>query len=143
MLDYCYGDYTPSPLPNATLSAKDIHKNVTACSNRTAAFHFDPTTILQQKLNESGVGITLADLNWPADIQKGLDALHIIQTTYFVLYCIAVGLIFLALISSLLALFTAGRLSACLNVMLASLAFLERAPGPLYRTAAYQPVDRH
>jgi hypothetical protein len=124
MLDYCYGDYTPGPLPNATVSASDIHKNVTACSNRTAAFHFDPTTILQQKLNESGVGITLADLNWPADIQKGLDALHIIQTTYFVLYCIAIGLIALSLITSILALFTSGRLSACLNVMLATLAFL-------------------
>jgi hypothetical protein len=124
ILDYCYGDYTPGPVPNATLSSKDIHKNLTACSNTTAPFHFDPTAIIQQKLNESGVDITLDDLNWPEDIQKGIDALNALETTMFVLYCIAIGFIGISFLAALPAVFAAGRLAACVNVMFASLGFL-------------------
>jgi hypothetical protein len=124
LLDYCYGDYTPGPVPNATLSSKSIHKNLTACSNRTAMYKFDPTQIIQEQLDKSGVNITLDDLNWPADIQKGINALHIVQTAAFILYCIAIGLIGLSLLFSLPAIFSAGRLAACVNVLVSILAFL-------------------
>ncbi|PVH98574.1 hypothetical protein DM02DRAFT_719264 [Periconia macrospinosa] len=124
LLDYCYGQYTPAETPNATVSASDIKKNVTGCSNQTAMFYFDPKEILEEALNKSGTGVTLEDLNWPDDIQKGLDALRIVSLTAFVLYCIAIGLIFLALIAALPALFAQGRLTACLNWMVGILAFL-------------------
>ncbi|KAF2467539.1 uncharacterized protein BDR25DRAFT_63480 [Lindgomyces ingoldianus] len=124
ILDYCYGDYVPTPLANATVSSSDIHKNVTRCSNRTAMFHFDPTEALQRSLNQSGVDITLDDLQWPKDIQNGIDAIKILQETVFVLYCISIGLIFLALIAAFPALIAAGRMAACLNVMVASVAFI-------------------
>jgi hypothetical protein len=124
LLDYCYGDYTPGPVANATVSQSDIHKNISGCSNRTAMFTFNPTAILEQALNDSGVDVTLGDLNWPDDIQRGIDGLRVLTKTMFVLYCIAIGLIFLALLAALPALFAVGRLAACLNVMLASLAFL-------------------
>jgi hypothetical protein len=114
----------PGPLPNATLSSDDIKRNVSDCSNITAPFHFKPGEIIEQKLNESGLGITLQDLNWPDDIQRGIDALHILQTTVFVLYCISIGLIFLALLASLPALFASGRLAACCSVIATTLAFL-------------------
>lgn len=124
LLDYCYGQYTPSETPNATLSLSDISKNVTGCSNRTAMFWFNPTAILEDALNSSGVDVTLSDLEWPEDIQRGLDALRIVSVTAFVLYCIAIGLIFLSFVAALLAVFMSGRLSACVNLLLGILAFL-------------------
>ncbi|OJD33838.1 sur7 protein [Diplodia corticola] len=125
LMDYCWGDYTPQAVANASVSASQIHKNVSACSNSTAMFHFDPTAVLEKSLNESGLGITLDDLNWPDDIQQGLDALRIAYKAMFVLYCIAVGTSFLVLFGSVAGVFLAsGRLSAFFNVMIAILAFL-------------------
>ncbi|KAF2270368.1 hypothetical protein CC78DRAFT_506893 [Lojkania enalia] len=124
LLDYCWGDYVPTPLPNATVSSDAIHKNLTACSPAKAMFYFNPNEIIERTLNESGVDVTLDDLQWPDDIQTGIDALRIIQRTAFVLYCIAIALIGISLLVSAAALFTSGRLSACLNVMVSVLAFL-------------------
>ncbi|OCL07077.1 hypothetical protein AOQ84DRAFT_342333 [Glonium stellatum] len=127
LLDYCYGSYVPTPLANATVSKSEIHKNVTKCSNQTAMYQFDPTSALQKSLNDSGVDITLADLNWPDDIQKGVNALHILQKAVFILYCISIGLTSVALITSLLGVFTDGRLTAFINFMVVSLDFIALA----------------
>lgn len=124
LMDYCYGQYTPSELPNATVAASDISKNITGCSNQTAMFHFDPKKIIEDALAKSGTGVTLEDLNWPDDIDKGIDALRIISVAAFVLYCIAIALIFVSLGAAVVALFLSGRLSACLNWMVGILAFL-------------------
>lgn len=124
LLDYCYGNYTPAPLPNATVKASDISKEVEGCSNRTAMFTWDPVATIERKLNESGVGVTLEDLNFPSDIQRGIDALQILQKTTFILYCIAIALIFITLLAAIPAFLTSGRLSACLNFALALLALL-------------------
>ena len=90
----------------------------------TAMYSFNPTEVIERALNESGVDITLADLNWPDDIQKGIDALQALQKTVFVLYCIAIGLIFVSLIAAVPAVFSAGRMAACVNIMVTALAFL-------------------
>ena len=87
-------------------------------------FYFNPTQILEDALNSSGLDVTLSDLEWPSDIQRGLDALRIISLTAFVLYCIAIGLLFLSFIAALVAIFFSGRLSACVNLLLGVLAFL-------------------
>jgi hypothetical protein len=124
LLDYCYGQYTPTEAANATVSDKDIHKNVTGCSKSQSMFWFNPQEILEQSLNKTGLNITLKDLKWPDNIQTGLDALRIVSTAAFVLYCIAIALIFVALIAALPAIFAAGRLAACLNLTVGFLAFL-------------------
>ena len=124
LLDYCFGQYTPAEAPNATVSLSDIDKNVTGCSNRTAMFWFNPEEILEQALNRTGLGVTLDDIKWPDDIQRGLDALRVVGITSFVLYCISIALIFLALIAAVPAIFASGRLAACLNLMVSILAFL-------------------
>jgi hypothetical protein len=124
LLDYCFGQYTPAEAPNATLGLDDIDKNVTGCSNQTAMFWFNPEVILEQALNRTGLGITLQDIKWPQDIQRGLDALRIVSITSFVLYCISIALIFLALVAALPAIFAQGRMAACLNLMVTTLAFL-------------------
>lgn len=125
MLNYCAGQFTPAEAPNATLAFDDITKNVTTCSQSKAMYKFDPTRILQDALNRTtGADVTLANLNWPEDIQNGITALNALMAAMFVLYVVAICLIFVALMAAVVAVLTAGRLSACLNFLVATLAFL-------------------
>lgn len=125
MLNYCYGQYTPVEVPNATYPLSSISKNVTGCSESKAGYKFDPTAIVQDALNRATKGkVKLSDLNWPDDIERGVKALNALMVAMFVLYVISICLIFLALLAALAAVFAEGRLSACVNFMLAVLAFL-------------------
>ncbi|KAI4728667.1 integral membrane protein-like protein [Aureobasidium sp. EXF-10728] len=124
LLDYCSGYYTPTSIPNATVSSSEIEKNITFCSNKTAFFHFDPSVALQRELNNSGVGITLQDLDWPDAVTHGIHTLRIAQKAAFVLYCISAALILLAILASLVSFFVHGRLSACIDILVWILAFL-------------------
>jgi len=125
ILDFCEGYYTPTSVPNATVSKKSIHKNTTLCSNQTAFFEFDPRYTLQRELNASGhSNINLTALHWPDSIDKGLQALHIAQKAAFILYCIAIGMIAIATLFALVSIFFEGRLSAFINILITMLAFL-------------------
>jgi hypothetical protein len=125
MLTYCEGQYTPAEVANATVSESDISKNVTECSQSKAMYRFDPTRIIEDALNKStGIEVTLSDLNWPQDIQDGIRALNALMAAMFVLYIIAICLIFVALLTAVFAVVASGRLSACVNFMVATLAFL-------------------
>jgi hypothetical protein len=125
LMDYCEGTFTPGPLPNATLKASSIHRNVTYCSNRTAMVNFDPTAALQRTLNESGTGITLADLHWPSQIEDGIRDLKVAINVTFVLYCIGAALAFVVFLVGLAWIFSAGgRGRPLLEFVLAFLTFL-------------------
>lgn len=124
MLNYCYGQYTPAEVANATVSESDISKNVTGCSKSQAMYRFDPTKIVEDALKKSGVDVTLSDLQWPEDIQSGIDALNALMAAMFVLYIVAICLIFVTLVAAVFAVLASGRLSACLNGLIAILAFL-------------------
>lgn len=106
-------------MPNATISKSDISKNVTACSNRTAMYNFDPRQMLQRELNESGHGnINLTDLGWPDEVDDAIHALEVVSNAMFVLYCIGIAFAGLALISALVSIFFNGRLSAFVNIVI-------------------------
>jgi hypothetical protein len=124
MLNFCEGQYTPDESANATLKIGDIKKNVTECEKNRAMYKFDPTAIIEDALNKTGVDVTLADLNWPEDIQRGIDALNALMAAMFVLYVIAICLIFVTLVASVFAVLSSGRLSACVNFLISTLAFL-------------------
>ncbi|KAF1940256.1 hypothetical protein EJ02DRAFT_237446 [Clathrospora elynae] len=125
MLNYCFGQYTPNEKPNATLKVEDIHKNVTGCAKSRAMYKFDPTRIVEDALNKStGIDVTLQDLEWPQELQDGIQALNALMVAMFVLYVVAICLIFVALLAAIFAVVTSGRLSACLNFLIATLAFL-------------------
>lgn len=125
MLNYCEGQYTPAEAANATVSESDISKNVTECSKNRAMYKFDPTAIIQEALNKTtGMNITLDDINWPDDIETGIDTLNALMGAMFVLYCVAIGLIFIALFAAVAAILLSGRLSACVNFLVSVLAFL-------------------
>ncbi|KAL8637142.1 MAG: hypothetical protein Q9228_005556 [Teloschistes exilis] len=118
LLDYCEGYYTPSAFANATA---EPHKNVTQCSNRTALFHFDPSSVIQKELKP---GITLDDLHWPSAIKNAVRAVEIASKVMFVLYCIGAAATGLALLGAFLGVLSGGRLAALSNNMLAFLAFM-------------------
>jgi len=99
MLDYCEGSFEPGPVPNATLKASKISRNVTHCSNRTASFDFDPSAALQRTLNQTHTGVTLSDLGWPDDLDKGIRALRDSVRVTFALYCIGIGFAFFAMVA--------------------------------------------
>ncbi|KAK7746798.1 hypothetical protein SLS53_001986 [Cytospora paraplurivora] len=127
LMTYCEGYYTPAAVPNATVPASSIRKNVTYCSPRTADFQFDPRDALQRDLNASGNSWLDAstDLDWPDKVEDGISAVHVVQRAAFAIYCVAAGLCGLAAAASLLSVFTSsGRACACGNVLLAVLAFL-------------------
>jgi hypothetical protein len=147
LLDYCEGYYTPTSLPNATVSRGDIGQNITACSNRTSFFHFDPTAALQRELNKTGTGVTLEELHWPAAVDTGIHTLRLAQKAAFLLYCISAGLIILAVLFSAFSSFVHGRLSAFIDILLWSLAFLATLLASAITTAvavkASNVVNKH
>ena len=114
VLDYCEGYYSPSPVTNLTSSPS---KNVTHCSNQTALFHFDPAAIIQSELKP---GVNLTELKWPKAVQDAVRAAELASKVMFVLYCIGVGAVGLALLGAILSLFASGRLSALVNFMVGS-----------------------
>ncbi|CAC9888142.1 unnamed protein product [Aureobasidium pullulans] len=147
LLDYCSGYYTPTDLPNATVSKSDIDQNITYCSNRTSFFRFNPTTALEQELNKTGLNITLEDLHWPEAVNDGVHALRVAQKAAFLLYCIAAGLLLLATFASLVSFFFNGRLSAFVDISLWFLAFLAIALASAITTAvaikASSVINKH
>jgi hypothetical protein len=87
-------------------------------------FAFDPTAALQKSLNESGVSVTLADLDWPADLEKGISALKVAMKAAFVLYCIGIAFAFLTALAAVFWMISGGRMSASLEIFMAVMAFL-------------------
>ncbi|KAK5174118.1 uncharacterized protein LTR77_001198 [Saxophila tyrrhenica] len=125
ILNFCEGFYVPASAPNATLGSGSIHKNVTHCSRKTAMKTFDPEKTISRELNESTNGfIDISDVEWPDDIRDGINALKVAQKAMFVLYCLAIGFIFLAMVTAMMGIFFNGRLSAFINVAVDSLAFM-------------------
>ena len=90
-------------------------KNVTKCSNQTATFHFDPAKAIQDELKP---GINLTDLKWPSKVQDGITAVKLASNVMFVLYCIGIAAIGVALIGAFIGVFAAGRFAAMINTML-------------------------
>lgn len=80
-------------------------------------------------------------------MNDGLAALRVAQRAAFVLYCIALGTIFLATLLSLLSTFFSGRLSAFVDILISSLAFLSLGIASAVATAvavkAADAVNEH
>jgi len=118
-MDLCEGTFAP----NAT--SKGAKKNVTDCSNQTAMYHFEISKILDQQLSIGPLHIDLATINWPDEIQDGLDMLNAALDATFVLYAIGIAAAGLAIITSLVAVFMHGsRLISLGNWGLATLSFV-------------------
>lgn len=119
LMDMCEGMYKP----NAT--EKGAHKNVTHCTNQTAMQHFDVTSLISHELSVGKYNISLSDIGWSDNIQKGLNALNVAMDATFVLYAIGIAAAGCAIITALLAFFLHGsRLVSFGNWGLTSLSFI-------------------
>jgi hypothetical protein len=135
-MDICEGTYAP----NAT--QKGAHLNVSTCTNQTAMCkaplsfsisphiqklignqtdHFDISKQLNQELEVGPLHINLSTIDWPSEIQDGLNTLNTATDATFVLYVIGIAAAGCAL---LLAIFLHGsRFISFGNWGLASLSF--------------------
>ena len=102
LMDMCEGTYAP----NAT--AKKAHYNTSSCSNMTTMYHFNPTAEINKELQKSGLDINITSLDWPDNIQKGLNKLNDALDAMFVLYCIGIAAAGLAILTALVAIFLSG-----------------------------------
>ncbi|KAI5367613.1 hypothetical protein Slin14017_G026490 [Septoria linicola] len=118
IMTVCQGDYDPNAL------AEDASRNVTDCSDMRAGYRFDPRDQIQDEIDARGLNIDISQLGWPDALDDALSVVEPITLGAFVLYVVNCAVIFIALIFSIMAIFTSGRLSACCNVGFNLLAFL-------------------
>jgi len=71
-------------------------------------FHFNPTATIQNELASGGLNVTLSDINYPSDIQHGINDLNKALDATFVLYCIGIAGSGIAILGALLAFFLYG-----------------------------------
>lgn len=103
---------------NKTAGAKE---NITHCSNRTALFHFDPTTIIE---NELAPGLNLSDIHWPSGIEDGIHAIEVASKVMFVFYVIGIVFAGLAFLGAIVGVLSESRLIAFFNFAIDMSAFL-------------------
>jgi len=119
LMDLCEGTYAP----NAT--EKGASLNVSTCSNQTAMYHFNISKQLNQELELGPLHINLSTIQWPSDIQDGLNTLNTALDATFVLYAIGIAAAGCAILASLVAFFLHGsRLISFGNWGLASISFI-------------------
>jgi len=123
VLDYCEGFYTPIAVPNATLSSSHIKKNATYCSAHTK--RYTPGGAVQADLNAAGKGITLAEIDWPTEIDDKFKELYDVVDAVLALYAVAILFSLLTILSSLWWFFrNAGRCAIILTSLFALLTFV-------------------
>ncbi|KAF4629325.1 hypothetical protein G7Y89_g8826 [Cudoniella acicularis] len=116
LMDMCEGTFTP----NATAAGASKASNMT-CSNRTAMYHFDITTPLNNELMASPLHINLTTLKFPDDIQKGLDALSTSLNATFVFYAMGIACAGTLFLTSILTIFFAPHIILLANMFLSIL----------------------
>ncbi|KAF4952423.1 hypothetical protein FGADI_6781 [Fusarium gaditjirri] len=115
----CDGQYKP----NATSPGAGY--NVTNCTNSAPEKRFNLTEMLDKQLEVGPIQLSLADINWPDDIQDSIDLLNTALLVTFVFYVLAVGFSGLAMVASAGAFFLFARRGVnAVNVILSGLAAL-------------------
>jgi hypothetical protein len=81
----CEGYYGNSSM-NDTMRTMQ-NKNVTFCSKPKGIYWFDPRAVLDDDLH---TGVTLEDLNWPDDIDHGLEQLKDASHAMFMMFVLSI-----------------------------------------------------
>jgi hypothetical protein len=85
--------------------------------------NFDITSVIERELAQGPLKLNLTDLNWPDQIQDGLDALNTALDVSFILYLVGIGAAGLSILVALISFFFTHRRWALLNGILAFLSF--------------------
>lgn len=120
MMTLCRGEFEP----NATDSDPDL--NVTSCTRSSPDNRVNLTEIIDNELNAGPLSLSLADINWPDEVNDAIDTVNDVLLAAFILYCLAIGFSGLAMITALAAGFLdpRRRLITFCNFLLVFLAFL-------------------
>jgi hypothetical protein len=135
LMDMCEGSYTP----NAT--APRAQQNISSCTKPTAMCmcylvifitginnridHFDISDQLSKELQAGNLHLDLSAIDWPSDIQDGLNNMSTVLDALFVLYAVGTAANGLTILSALISLFPrTSRLASFGNWGLLSLSSL-------------------
>lgn len=128
----CQGQYRP----NAT--ARNAGLNVTECSDSAPNNRLDLDTLISAELSAGPLDdLSLADINWPQEVQDALDVLNGALLAVFVFYVLTMafsGLLILASAGSILA--PNSRALVIANLALAALGALVSAVASILITVA-------
>jgi len=131
VMNTCQGSFTP----NAT--APGAGYNVTNCTEPLKTAQANITAMLDQQLSIRPVHLSLADLDFSQDLQHDLDKVAKLLLALAILYILGVGFSGLALLLSVLGLFTYPRhprSTAITNLLVAGLAAVVLLAGNLTTT---------
>lgn len=119
VMNYCQGMFEPNG--TAAVNGTHVSKNTTYCSPDDTMTSFNLTQVVEDALPHK---VSLSDIHWPKEITDAENAIHITSIATVILYAVAIGFAGLAFFGAIFGLFTTGRLSACLNVLVDLLGFL-------------------
>ncbi|KAF4976334.1 hypothetical protein FZEAL_6978 [Fusarium zealandicum] len=119
VMQTCEGMYKP----NATNPGAGY--NVTNCTESAPDKRFNLTEMVDQELGIGPLSLSLADINWPSEIQDAIDMLNKALLAQFILYVLGVGFSGLAMLACAAAFFLYTRRGVnAVNLILAALAAL-------------------
>ncbi|KAH6692425.1 actin cortical patch SUR7/pH-response regulator pali [Plectosphaerella plurivora] len=120
LMTLCRGEFEP----NATQPSPD--HNVTSCTKSSPDNRVNLTELIDGELQAGPLHISLAEINWPSQVDDAISTVNKILLAIFILYCLAIGFSGLAMITALAAGVLDPRRSVVkiVNTILVLLAFI-------------------
>ncbi|KAL6717182.1 hypothetical protein ACLMJK_005097 [Lecanora helva] len=134
ILDYCEGDYSAS---TGSDSKSSPTKKVTFCSNQTAYFYFDPTSVIEKELKH---GVNITDLKWPSAIQDAVRVLELSSKAMFFFYATGAAAAASALVGAMYGAVVGSKLSAFVNIIISVIAFFSLMVASAISTAIINQI---
>lgn len=127
----CRGEYKPN------VTAPHPGLNVTNCTDTVPEKRFNLTKLLDHELKVGPFEISLADLNWPDEIEDAVDLLNTGIIAMFVVFVLSIGFSGLSMLGCMAAFFLSGRRwVTTANLAIASLGALCLLIGSIVITVA-------
>lgn len=120
LMTLCRGEFEP----NATDPSPD--HNVTSCTKSSPDNRVNLTELIDSELQAGPLHISLAEINWPSQVDDAISTVNDVLLAIFILYCLAIGFSGLAMITALAAgvLDPRRRAVKLVNTILVFLAFI-------------------
>lgn len=97
LMTLCRGEFEP----NATDPSPD--HNVTSCTKSSPDNRVNLTELIDNELQAGPLHISLAEINWPEQVDDAISTVNDVLLAIFILYCLAIGFSGLAMITALAA----------------------------------------
>jgi len=81
LMNFCQGTFEPDA------TASNTKLNVTKCTNLSTGYRINLTEMIDHELNIGPLALNLADLDWPAGIQRQVNKANKLFLKVLILYC--------------------------------------------------------